>query len=202
MTFQTIDDMPLNQSSSATNQVLKAVANGKALGNLLLFGENGSGKSTLARHLPIWFQAARGHSGGSLHANIDVPTSLNVDSLRQMCRLVSMNPTGYDWIVLDELDKTLDETAYAKLHGVLELNPEKIFILTANSIAAFPKGILSRCRTINVMAPTPQEYLPYAQTVLSQRGITKTDAEVLSMLNAASIGGNDCRNYQKAIDLF
>lgn len=201
LTFQTINHMPLNQSDVSTNQVLHSVANGKVVGNIILFGANGSGKSTLARHLPIWFQAAHGHPNGTLHADIDVPTSLNTSSLRRMCLPVSINPTGYDWIVLDEADKPSEKDAFAKLHGILEFNPEKLFILTANTIVGFPQGILSRCTTISVHAPTPEEYLRYAQAVLAQRGIKKTDAYVLSILKSASIGGNDCRKYQRAIGL-
>lgn len=201
LTFQNIDEMPLNQSDTASNNLLKRVANGRVIGNIILFGANGSGKSTLARHLPIWFQAAHGHTSGTLHADIDVPTSLNTSSLRQMCLSNSMNPTRYDWIVLDEADKPSEKDTFAKLHGILEFNAEKLFILTANTIAVFPPGILSRCATINVNAPTPQEYLPYAQKVLTQRGIVRTDAYVLSVLNSASIGGNDCRKYRRAIDL-
>jgi replication-associated recombination protein RarA len=201
LTFKTINDMPLNQSAIAANHVLHAVANGKSVGNILLFGENGSGKSTLARHLPIWFQAAHGHPDGTLYADIDVPTSLNAAQLQQICMPISMNPTGYDWIVLDEADKPSDKAAFDKLHGILEFNRQKLFILTANTIAVFPPGILSRCTTINVIAPTPQEYLPYAQKVLIQRGLKKSDDYVLSVLNTASIGGNDCRKYQRVIDL-
>ena len=110
-------------------------------------------------------------------------------------------PGGYDWIVLDEADKPSEKDAFAKLHGILEFNPQKLFILTANTIAVFPPGILSRCMTISVHAPTPEEYLPYAQNVLNQRRIAKTDAYVLSILKSASIGGNDCRKYQRAIDV-
>ena len=199
--FQTINDIPLNQSAVASNHILNAVANGKAVGNIILFGANGSGKSTLARHLPVWFQAAHGHQDEALFAHIDVPNELNVASLKNMCMTLSTNPTGYDWIILDEADKPSDRSAFAKLHGVLEFNPDKLFVLTANTLGVFPPGIVSRCTTINIVAPTPEEYLPHAQRVLSQRGVAKPDAYVLKLLHGASIGGHDCRKYERAIAL-
>lgn len=199
LTFQTINAMPLNQANADANQILNAVANGKLAENLILFGENGSGKSTLARHLPIWFQAARGEANGSIYKHMDVPNGLDTQALYTMCRLTTMNPTGYDWIVLDEADKSTDRAFLGKLHGILELNSQKRFILTANTTAVFPKGILSRCMPINVVAPTPAEYLPYAQSVLAKRGVSKPNAFVLSLLLSASTGGDDCRKYERAI---
>lgn len=199
LTFQTINAMPLNQANAAANQILNAVANGKLAENLLLFGENGSGKSTLARHLPIWFQASLGEPDGSIYKHMDVPNDLDTQALYAMCRLTTMNSTGYDWIVLDEADKSTDKTFLGKLHGILELNPQKRFILTANTIAVFPQGILSRCATINVIAPTPEEYLPHAQAVLLKRGVIKSDSYVLSVLRGAVTAGEDCRKYERAI---
>ena len=199
LTFQTINAMPLNQANATSNQILNAVANGKLAKNLILFGDNGSGKSTLARHLPIWFQAARGEPDGVIYKHMDVPNDLDTHALQTMCRLASINLTGLDWIVLDEADKSSDKTFLGKLHGILELNSQKVFILTANTLAAFPRGILSRCIAVQVVAPTPAEYLPYAQSVLAGRGISKTNSSVLSLLQSAAIGGNDCRKYELAL---
>lgn len=199
LTFQTINAMPLNQSNAATNQILNAVASGKLAQNLILFGKNGSGKSTLARHLPIWFQAARGNQDGALYADIDVPNELSIASLKTMCLPLSINPTGYDWIVLDEADKPSDKGAFAKLHNILEFNPQKLFILTANTTSVFPQGILSRCMPVQVVAPTPDEYLPYAQSVLAKRGLVRTDAFVLDVLRSVSTGGDDCRKYERVV---
>lgn len=198
--YQTINDMPLNAKDVSTNVILHKVASGELATNLLLYGAYGSGKSTLARHLPIWYQAAKGNEG-SIYYDVDVPNDLDVSRLKRVCLNGSLNPSGYDWIVLDEVDKPKDKGALAKLHGVLEMNPQKLFILTANHLAMIPEGIQSRCVTVEIHAPSPSEYLPAAQAALVQRGKIKTDAFVLSLLNAAAGSGRDCRKYEQAIEM-
>ena len=108
--FQTIDDMPLNANDVSTNAILHKVASGQLATNLLLYGAYGSGKSTLARHLPIWYEAAHGNEG-RIYYDVDVPNDLDVGRLKRVCLNGSLNPSGYDWIVLDEVDKPKDELA-------------------------------------------------------------------------------------------
>jgi|GEM_PF-6984171 len=64
MTFSTFSAMPLNSSNVAVNTQLSVIANGKNMGNILLFGDFGCGKTEIARSMPLWFSTAKGHPSG------------------------------------------------------------------------------------------------------------------------------------------
>lgn len=198
--FQTINDMPLAAANAGANPILARIAAGQFRRHLLLVGEPGAGKSELARHLPYWFYQSNGFEQKYLKWN-DCPNEWNMARLDDYTDKSSMNPTGVEWIVLDEVDKVHPTHRLNQLLGPLQKPSDKLFILTANNLLVLPAGIQSRCMTLNIVAPTPREYLPYAQQVLNAHGKSYTDAKVLADLTNVATMGLDCRQYENVIEL-
>lgn len=200
MKFATFSDMPLASAIAATNVILNKIADGGFKQHMLLVGECGSGKSELARHLPYWFYKSH-HFEERYLKWYDCPNEWDMRGLVNYTDTVCLNPSGYEWIVLDEVDKVHPSHRINQLHGPLGKPSDKLFILTANSLSILPPGIQSRCMTVQVIAPTPQEYLPYAQKYLAGHGKSYSDAKVLADLTNAVTNGLDVRNYEKVLKL-
>ena len=200
MKFENITDMPLAAANSGVNTLLGKIVAGNFKRNILLVGECGSGKSELARHLPYWFYKSYGFEQTYLKF-YDCPNQWDMAGLDDYTDKKSLNPSGYEWIVLDEVDKVHPHNRINQLHGPLQKPGDKLFILTANNLSVLPEGIQSRCMTLNIFAPTPDEFLPYAQQVIRAHGKSYTDAKVLADLKNATMSRIDCRRYNDVIEL-
>lgn len=200
MKFATYNDMPLACATGAVNTILKKIADGKFKRNILLIGECGAGKSELARHLPRWYYKSRGCDEMYLKW-YDCPNNWDMEGLDDYTDKVRTNDTDVEWIVLDEVDKVHPTHRINQLHGPLQKQSDKAFILTANSLSILPPGIQSRCMTLQIVVPTPDEFLPYAQSYFIQHGKSYSDAKVLSDLTSAVANGLDVRKYEFVLEL-
>ena len=199
MTFSTFSAMPLNSSNVAVNTQLSVIANGKNMGNILLFGDFGCGKTEIARSMPLWFSTAKGHPS-RYHAFHDcthgLPSSLMMNFAETMCT----TPSRVDFMVLDEVDKLPAAQQANTLLTPLTINTlEKIFILTANEIHKVPAAIQSRCLTLHIKAPTPTDVLPYVMKEIISKGGTASEQTVFNMLQQVTQKGIDCRDYDRVI---
>ena len=202
MTFSTFSAMPLNSSNVAVNTQLSVIANGKNMGNILLFGDFGCGKTEIARSMPLWFSTAKGHPSG-YHAFHDcthgLPSSLMMNFAETMCT----TPSRVDFMVLDEVDKLPAAQQANTLLTPLTINTlEKIFILTANEIHKVPAAIQSRCLTLHIKAPTPTDVLPYVMKEIISKGGTASEQTVFNMLQQVTQKGIDCRDYDRVIKMY
>ena len=202
MTFSTFSAMPLNSSNVAVNKQLSVIANGKNMGNILLFGDFGCGKTEIARSMPLWFSTAKGHPS-RYHAFHDctygLPSSLMMNFAETMCT----TPSRVDFMVLDEVDKLPAAQQANTLLTPLTINTlEKIFILTANEIHKVPPAVQSRCLTLHIKAPTPTDVLPYVMKEIISKGGTASEQTVFNMLQQVTQKGIDCRDYDRAIKMY
>lgn len=140
-------------------------ANGKS--GVLLAGIYGTGKTMVAKMLPGLFEAAR--SGGSdadeqfhecKRGNNGV---LLLDHLDASCNLISFNPSGLHYVILDEVDN-LTELAQTQLKGLMNRR-SVIFIMTSNHAAALNRGIIDRSHVIELNSANPAAWLPVARKV-------------------------------------
>ena len=202
MTFSTFSAMPLNSSNVAVNTQLSVIANGKNMGNILLFGDFGCGKTEIARSMPLWFSTAKGHPS-RYHAFHDcthgLPSSLMMNFAETMCT----TPSRVDFMVLDEVDKLPAAQQANTLLTPMTINSaQKIFILTANEIHKVPAAIQSRCLTLHIKAPTPTDVLPYVMKEIISKGGTASEQTVFNMLQQVTQKGIDCRDYDRAIKMY
>jgi replication-associated recombination protein RarA len=202
MTFSTFSAMPLNSSNVAVNTQLSVIANGKNMGNILLFGSFGSGKTEIARSMPLWFSTAKGHPSG-YHAFHDcthgLPSSLMMNFAETMCT----TPSRVDFMVLDEVDKLPAAQQANTLLTPMTINSaQKIFILTANEIHKVPAAIQSRCLALHIKAPTPTDVLPYVMKEIISKGGTASEQTVFNMLQQVTQKGIDCRDYDRVIKMY
>ena len=202
MTFSTFSAMPLNSSNVSVNKQLSVIANGKNMGNILLFGDFGCGKTEIARSMPLWFSTAKGHPS-RYHAFHDcthgLPSSLMMNFAETMCT----TPSRVDFMVLDEVDKLPAAQQANTLLTPMTINSaQKIFILTANEIHKVPAAIQSRCLALHIKAPTPTDVLPYVMKEIISKGGTASEQTVFNMLQQVTQKGIDCRDYDRAIKMY
>lgn len=199
MSFPTFTSMPLNSSNAAVNTQLSKIANGKNLGNLLLIGSFGSGKTAIARSMALWFSTAKGQAS-RYHTFIDCTEGLSSTILMNFAETLCITPSGVDFMVLDEVDKLPAARQANTLLTPLTINPaEKIFILTANDIHKVPESVQSRCLTLHIQAPTPQDVLTYVMSQIISKGGTASQQTVLNTLMQVTQNGIDCRDYDRVI---
>ena len=202
MTFSTFSAMPLNSSNVSVNKQLSVIANGKNMGNILLFGDFGCGKTEIARSMPLWFSTAKGHPS-RYHAFHDcthgLPSSLMMNFAETMCT----TPSRVDFMVRDEVDKLPAAQQANTLLTPMTINSaQKIFILTANEIHKVPAAIQSRCLALHIKAPTPTDVLPYVMKEIISKGGTASEQTVFNMLQQVTQKGIDCRDYDRAIKMY
>jgi energy-coupling factor transporter ATP-binding protein EcfA2 len=164
--FPTFNDLPLNSSHPNIAADLRPIAEGRYEEDLLLIGANGSGKSTLATLLPHYYSASKGEKYSPYE--IDA-FDLDPIAMKRSC-LFSNFVGDFDWIVIHELDKVGVEKMQHPLLNIIGVYTHKKFIITANNLSDIDRGIESRCNTIEIVAPSLQDYLPYALKLLQLAG--------------------------------
>jgi DNA polymerase III delta prime subunit len=197
-TFPTFGDLPLNRSNTKTIRILRAVAQGRPR-NLLLRGKYGHGKTALAELLPRWSYASQGNS--LLQPNfLDCSAGLNLALLnKEQTTWAQFFGVKEEWFILDEIDKVTTKKHKNAVLGVLRpYDPPRYFILTANDLKQVHRGVLSRCDVLEIVAPTPADYLPYAQSRLKAEGVILTDAHILGFLQ--SVMNGDMRHVERNLD--
>ena len=196
--FPTFNELPLNQSNKRTIRILRAVTQGRPR-NLLLWGKYGHGKTALAELLPRLSYASQGNS--SLQPNfLDCTGGLNLALLnKQQTTWAQFFGVKEEWFILDEIDKVTTKKHKNAVLGVLRpYDPPRFFILTANDLKQVHPGVPSRCDVLEIVSPTPTDYLPYAQSRLHAEGVMLADTHMLKYLQ--SVMNGDMRNVERRID--
>ena len=202
MKFQSITSMPLNSTNTAVNAQLKKIADGKNIGNILLFGEIGSGKTEIAKSIPLWFSTAKGHPN-THQTFIDCTHGLPTSQVVNFAETVCTTPSGIDFMVLDEIDKLPSPKQIYTLLTPLTCNPnEKMFILIANDISKIPDSVVSRCNSLHIKTPTPYDVLEYYMDQIASKGGNANEQQVLESLIKISTIGANCRDYERVIDSY
>lgn len=157
---------------------------------LLLYGIWGTGKTTLARMLPntveqalvgkpiydeTFIQCKQGMNGSDLMRKIEAQAAY-----------ISANYSDRHYFVLDEIDN-LTDAAQASLKAAMNVTTG-VFIMTTNHIDKIEKGVLNRSILVEMNAAQPQRWLPFANRILADCGVSGVSEEELIPLIAACNG--------------
>lgn len=170
---------------------------------LILSGPNGGGKSLLARLIP------RAIEGDEVQVTrVNAETLQDSDEVR---KIFSRDPS-FDWLfshggqtktytIVDEVN--FDPRAKSAIRTCMDdMQGRDLTIMTTNEVEQIDRGIRSRAEIVTVPIVNPDCFFPYAQKILVAEGVYIDDAEVLQVLENASVrdrvGGN--RAYYKALD--
>jgi len=164
--FPTFEDLPFNSERSGDRDLFRGIAKGKHAENMLLFGKNGSGKSSLASLLAHWHSQSTGFQFPALVIDakrIDLKSLTLTDPT---CRFQYGTAS---WCIINELDK-IDTKIQHSLLNIIDQAIGVNFIITANDLTKIDRGIDSRCGPIEIIAPSPKDFAPYAERRLAAAG--------------------------------
>lgn len=157
---------------------------------ILIYGIWGTGKTTLARMLPTvieqalvgkpiynetFIQCKQGINGSDLMRKIESQASF-----------VSANHSDKHYFVLDEIDN-LTDAAQASLKAAMNVKTG-VFVMTTNHIDRIEKGVLNRSILVEMNAAQPKKWLPLANRILSDCGVSDVSEEELIPLIVACNG--------------
>jgi hypothetical protein len=102
---------------------------------------------------------------------------------------------------MDEIDK-MPKSEHTPLHTTLGSNEyfNSPVIAVANNIYDFDDPLLSRFHVLKIVAPTPEDYLPYAMGRLAAAGKNISQQNVLNAIVTFANGVNDIRRYGRALN--
>lgn len=183
---------------------LKTYAERRRYGHLLFYGPNGSAKSTTAELI------VRERQGLVPAANILVERfgarelNSNLDPIiSRISLLVSPFFVGDErpYVIIEEVDQMTTNTQYDLRMLMDTLTVGKV-IMTTNNFEGVDRGIRDRSEKFELLHPSPQQWLPRAQSIMAAEGFTVSDTALLSVLSAASHGGGNptIREMMRALD--
>ena len=193
---KTLADMVIHDPKNVIMPLLTKVSAGKISPNLFLYGNNGSGKTTLAKVLTADFYKAYGEEDITQFVEMANQT----DDRQYGTDKISFHwsRSGSTWHIFDEVEKCPNKNVNNVLHHTLDNKSGHRYILTANSLASIPNGIISRAQPVPVDCPTPDEFLTRAKFILMQENVHVADEKILAVLNAVP---RDMRRYYAALEL-
>ena len=76
-------------------------------------------------------------------------------SLQEQLRVMSINPSGRHYVIIDEVDCLSQDKFQPALRAFMTENAHAMFILTTNHLDRVDYGIKSRCKVLHIVPPSP-----------------------------------------------
>ena len=170
---------------------------------IILYGLYGTGKTTLANLLPGLIDTAKSDPNAqNIQPSLIVDTkqpSFDVHACAQgqngaqvtqqiqnRTQLVSMNQSGYHFVILDEIDN-LTEAAQAGLKAIMNRS-NVVFIMTTNNLDKIDGGIDNRSVVIDMNVPPAANWRPILRRIYTNANLTPPADAVLDQVVAAGRG--------------
>jgi hypothetical protein len=170
-------------------QYLRAYAGRRNYDNVLLYGPYGSAKSSTAKVIIEERQRVLGINNvmvehyealdirGKLHL---IESSVNL--ILGCQHMADMEP----YVLIDEVDH-LTPMDQLDLRAIINTLPVGKLILTTNNFGKLDGGLISRCDPVEVLLPTPEQFVPRAHQMLAAEGVADSSQNLLSVMSNASL---------------
>jgi DNA polymerase III delta prime subunit len=170
---------------------------------IIFYGLYGTGKTTIARLLPGLLETAKADPSASAllpgeitrtvltHASFEAcmqgqnGVSL-IYRIERMTSLISINPSGLQYVILDEVD-LLTDAAKASFKALMNFD-HTVFLMTTNNLNDIDMGVQNRSLLIDMNVPPATDWRPLLRRVYTDSGLTAPADAVLDQVVLAGRG--------------